>query len=110
MMLRLAFVIVLLLLGFSRADAQAPTQIISVFNSTVATTGTTLAAANASRTSIICTNEDAAIVVYVGGAAVASTGGVAVKAGSSITLTATGQVRARSASGTPTLTCIEERR
>lgn len=84
------------------------TRIVSAFSGTVATTGTTITAANGSRLAIVCTNEDATIAVYVGGADVTSTGGVRVAGGSSITLTATAQVRARSASGTPTVSCIEE--
>jgi hypothetical protein len=97
-------------LATGKAEPQSASRIASVFSGTVATTGTTLAAANGARLSIICTDEDSAIAIYVGGSDVTSTGGVRVAAGSSITLTSTAQVRARSASATPTVSCIEERR
>jgi hypothetical protein len=101
--------LVVALLASPAAAQPSPTQIVSVFSGTVATTGTSIAAANAGRTALICVNEDAAIIVYFGGSTVGSTGGVAVGAGASITITSIAAVKARSASGTPTVSCIEER-
>jgi hypothetical protein len=95
--------------GLSRGQV-TPTRASSIFSGTVATTGTIVAAADASRTALICTNEDTTIAVFIGGSDVSTTGGVKVAGGASITLTNTGIVRARSASGAPTVSCIAERR
>jgi len=90
------------------AWAQAPTRSTSVFSGAPATTGTQLAAANGSRVALVCTNEDTTITIYVGSTDVTTTGGVAVKGGGSITVTHTGIIRARAASGAPIMSCVDE--
>lgn len=72
-----------------------------------AATATLLKASNTTRRALLVTNNDAAIVVYVGVAAVTSATGHKLAAGASITIPTTAAVYAISASATPSVSVTE---
>jgi hypothetical protein len=68
---------------------------------------TQLIGANAARRSVLITNNDASINIFIGGASVTVTTGHLLKAGLSMTLPYVGAVYAKAASGSPVASVSE---
>ena len=75
---------------------------------TTSTTAATLAAARATRRSVLVKNIDATITIYIGAATVTAANGVPLKPGESVVLNTTGLIQAIAASGTPVVAYFEE--
>lgn len=75
---------------------------------TLSTSASTLANARPTRTSVLFTNLDSSISVYIGPATVTSGNGQILKAGQSIPYTFTGLIQGIAASGTPTVSVADE--
>lgn len=74
---------------------------------TVASTATQIAAANATRRAVLITNTHATVTVYLGSAAVTTSTGQALPAGASITIPFTGAVYGIVASSTLVATSVD---
>lgn len=70
-------------------------------------TATSIVAANATRRSVVITNNDAAIVIYIGKSGVTSSTGHKLAAGQSFTMPFVGQIFGISASATPSVSYSE---
>lgn len=73
----------------------------------LSTSPATLAAARATRRSVLIKNIDPSITIYIGPATVSSSNGLPLKAGESVSVDWVGLVQAVSASGTPTAAYVE---
>lgn len=81
---------------------------IATGQAALSTSAAQVLAANTARRSVVITNHDASISVYVGATGVTTSTGLLIKAGAAVTINSTAAIFAIAASGTPTVSYLAE--